>query len=218
MKVFTKINVLKVAVTAAALLSATSASAFSVSMGGLNPADGTGLHSAQDGVMENTFDTANTFGTYTGGLVVQGSVGSQYAAPPADTSKYMTVGASDGQPSPITISLDSHASYFGYFGGSPDLFNAIAFYAGTNLIAQFTGSQLAGFANLVPNGDHSAGDYWNFFAAGPNEYFNVVKFFSTQNAFETDNHAVNAVPLPAAAWLFGSALLGFAGFSNRRKA
>ena len=29
---------------------------------------------------------------------------------------------------------------------------------------------------------------------------------------------VNVVPLPAAAWLFGSALAGLAGFSRRRKA
>lgn len=29
--------------------------------------------------------------------------------------------------------------------------------------------------------------------------------------------SISAVPLPAAAWLFGSALLGFMGWSNRRK-
>ena len=218
MKNNTKLNLLKGAVAAVAMISASTASAFSVSVGGVAGASGTGLHSAQGWYMENTFDGANPIGSYTGGQVVQGSVSGMYAAPPLDTSKYMTVGASPSQPSPITISLNAPASYFGYFGGSPDVFNKVAFYSGLSLIAEFTGSQLAAAAQLVPNGDHSAGDYWNFFAESPSEYFNVVKFFSSTNAFETDNHAVNAVPLPAAAWLFGSALLGFAGFSNRRKA
>ena len=33
-----------------------------------------------------------------------------------------------------------------------------------------------------------------------------------------DNVAVNVVPIPAAAWLFGTALIGLIGFSRRRKA
>ncbi len=215
MKNNTKMNMLKGALAGMALLTATSASAFSVSVGGVAGAPGTGLHSAQGWYIENTFDGANDVGTYTGGQVVQGSHPGLYAAPPLDTSKYSTVNPLNG---PLTIALNAPASYFGYFSGSPDTFNKVAFYSGASLIAEFTGAALAAAANLVPNGDHSAGDYWNFFAAGPSEYFNTVKFFSSQYAFETDNHAVNAVPLPAAAWLFGSALLGFAGFSSRRKA
>ena len=35
--------------------------------------------------------------------------------------------------------------------------------------------------------------------------------------FTVVENQVNPVPLPAAAWLFGSALLSFVGFSNRRK-
>ncbi|MDP3088427.1 MAG: VPLPA-CTERM sorting domain-containing protein [Methylotenera sp.] len=217
MKNSTKLNALKAVLATAVLLTATTASAFSVTVGGVAGAPGTGLHSSQAWYMENTFDAANQFGTYTGGAVVSGSVSGQYAAPPSDTSKYMTVGANANQPSPITITLGALASYFGYFGGSPDTYNKVAFYSGSSLIAEFTGTQLAQAANLSPNGNQSIGEYWNFFAAGPTEYFNTIKLFSTSNAFETDNHAVNAVPLPAAAWLFGSALLGFAGFSNRRK-
>ncbi len=43
---------------------------------------------------------------------------------------------------------------------------------------------------------------------------------SIQNAsaFNTTQTNVSAVPLPGALWLFGSALLGFLGFSSRRKA
>ena len=218
MKNNTKLNMFRGAVAAFVMFSATTASAFSVTTGGVNPADGTGLHSAQGWYLENTFDAPDQFGTYIGGAVVQGSDQNLYATPPLDESKYRTVGTNNFQKSPMTITLAAVASYFGYFAGSPDLYNSVAFYFGDRLIAEFGGDDLAAAAQLAPNGDHSAGDYWNFFAESPSEYFNTVKFFSTQNAFETDNHAVNAVPLPAAAWLFGSALLGFAGFSNRRKA
>jgi PEP-CTERM motif len=33
----------------------------------------------------------------------------------------------------------------------------------------------------------------------------------------TNINAVSSVPLPGALWLFGSALVGFLGFTNRRK-
>ena len=39
---------------------------------------------------------------------------------------------------------------------------------------------------------------------------------NTCSSFELDNLVLNPVPVPAAAWLFGSALLGFFGFSRRK--
>ena len=33
-----------------------------------------------------------------------------------------------------------------------------------------------------------------------------------------DNVSVSAVPVPAAVWLFGSGLIGLAGFARRKKA
>lgn len=216
MKNNTKLNLLKGAVATATLLVATSASAFTMTVGGIDTADGTGLHSSV-GWMENTFDAANAFGTYTNLNVVNGSENNQYVAPPGDKSNYANV---YGSTSPMTLKLDAPASYFGYFGGSPDYNdrNVISFYWDNTLIKSYNGNELAAKAGFPADGNPENGAYWNFFAEAPNEYFNVVKFFASTNSFETDNHAVNAVPLPAAAWLFGSALLGFAGFSNRRKA
>lgn len=54
-----------------------------------------------------------------------------------------------------------------------------------------------------------------------------LSFFAVREFDEFDNetyfgygklHSVSAIPIPAAVWLFGTALLGLVGFSKRRKA
>jgi hypothetical protein len=47
-----------------------------------------------------------------------------------------------------------------------------------------------------------------------------ITFKASANAVETDNHAysVSPVPLPAAAWLFGSALMGLGALRRKQKA
>jgi hypothetical protein len=42
--------------------------------------------------------------------------------------------------------------------------------------------------------------------------------YSTQDDYITYSSQTSAVPLPAAGWLFGSALIGLAGFARRRNA
>jgi len=44
-----------------------------------------------------------------------------------------------------------------------------------------------------------------------------VLALTTDTSISAITTSVSAVPLPGAIWLFGSALLGFLGFSNRRK-
>lgn len=154
--------------------------------------------------------------TYTGGQVRNGSISAVTAAPPGDTSNYLSQGpANNGN---TTITLGFLSDYFGYFGGSPDSYNSVSFFNGETLIKSYTGAELSGFANLGSNGNQSEGEFWNFLATNSSEFFNKIVLSSTNNAFETDNHAfrdVSSVPVPAAAWLFGSALLGLGGL--RRK-
>jgi len=42
--------------------------------------------------------------------------------------------------------------------------------------------------------------------------------WASEVAFDKVQLTVSAVPVPAAVWLFGSALIGLVGFSKRRKA
>lgn len=210
---------LTISIAAATMLPATSALAYSVTVGGTAVA-GQGLTSSEAGAVITDFNASlsNPVG-YTGGAVKNGSSSGNWASPPGDTSNFYTVGPGAGQSSPGVLTLGTLAKYFGYFGGSPDTYNSIELWRDNTKLTTFTGTQLANYAQVNPNGDWNTGAYWNIFASNSSEFFNTVKFVSSSNAFETDNHAVvSAVPLPAAAWLFGSALFGLVSLSKRRKA
>jgi hypothetical protein len=58
-------------------------------------------------------------------------------------------------------------------------------------------------------------DFFFTFMLNPGEY--VLSILNDQPLNSTLTN-VSSVPLPGAIWLFGSALLGFFGFSSRRKA
>ncbi len=63
-------------------------------------------------------------------------------------------------------------------------------------------------------------DFSDLIAALDSGSFRVglhVQAIGTAGKSDSDSFANTTVPLPAAAWLFGSALLGFVSLSNRRK-
>ena len=203
-------------VTISALFASTSALAYSVTVGGTN-VSGNGQKTSVPGAVTTNFNSSFNLPTgYTGGQVVIGSSSGLYASPPNDITKFFNVNPSAG--SPATVKLNGNASYFGFYGGSPDTFNSIELFFNKTLLKTFDGTFLAGVSGNPPNGDHSSGAFFNIFAKDYTEYFNTVKFLSSSNSFETDNHAVLlATPLPAAVWLFGSALIGFISLSNRKR-
>ena len=203
-------------------LTATSASAIiNVTIGGTSVAD-EGIVSSVAGAITTNFNGsfANPAGYFGGGVVNGNSAPSgQYASPPNDTSNYFSVGPSTIEAAIINTGL---ASYFGYYGGSPDDYNNVSFFnsATESLIATFTGTQLATFAGVEPNGDQSVGFFWNFTASDSVSYFDTVVFDSIDyNAFETDNHAVLAAAVPEpetyAMMLIGMGMIGFT--ARRRK-
>jgi len=91
-------------------------------------------------------------------------------------------------------------------------------------------SEILGGGPLFPNADPDVWTTYNFTAAvGPDTSGGVTLQFNAACGADTncladyflDNVSivadVNAVPVPAAAWLFGSGLLGLAGAARRKK-
>src|SRR5690606_32780984 len=119
-------------------------------------------------------------------------------------------------PVDITIDAGANYNYFGLLAGSLDSYNTIAFTLTDDSILSFTGTQLAAAANQSATGNQQQGIYWNIFL-GNNVFFNQIRLTSTQNAFESDNHAFgNAqVPVPATLGLLGLGLLGLGALRRR---
>lgn len=174
------------------------------------------------------FGGTNQQVTFTGGGVVSGSVGSQYAAPAADANgdtvntgvdkdkdntPYFSLGGS-GQSSPVTLKFKYPIiSNFGFLWGSIDSYNTISFLKGDNLIQSFTGSNISDPAN--GRQDASGTAYVNFLASA-DSYFDTVKFESTSPAFEFDDVRYTEVPTPAL--LPGLVGIGVAALRKRKKA
>jgi hypothetical protein len=72
---------------------------------------------------------------------------------------------------------------------------------------------------FVSPGSEDIADYIQLDTLTPTETYMVVRVTSALSPFGSiDNITVNAVPVPAAAWLFGSGLIGLVGVARRKKA
>ncbi len=224
-----KFHIKSFAIVIAALFMNSTASAYSITVGGTAITDEGLTTSVADATVVD-FNSGSMPANYSGGAVVIGDSASNWASPPDDNTYYYSVGPrTEGrrvrprQSSPGTITFGSLNAYFGFYGGSPDDYNSIELWRDDTQIAVFSGTYLSNIAGLDDNGNQSQGAYWNIWAENASEYFNIVKFVSTQNAFETDNHAylaadaVSAVPIPASAWLFVSGVIGLISFTKRNR-
>jgi hypothetical protein len=123
--------------------------------------------------------------------VVTGNISSVSAAPPNNTSAYLTIGPSRGQS--VTVRFQALMDYFGFYVGSLDNYNFIDFYRGTNLIRTFSGTEIASIGGFPADGNQGRGIYVNVFANGATEHFDKVVLRSTGNAMDSDNHSFRAV-------------------------
>lgn len=216
---------------AAALTASSAFSAILVTTGGTTVAN-EGQFSLVAGATTVDFNNATscativtTGATYscTGNPIAQGSQSGITAAPPNDTSKYLSVGDNPSR-TPVTITFDSMLNYFGFYVGSMDDYNTIAFYNGNTLIKSMTGTEIAQAGGFGAANGSQASNYFvyvNLFATTQQDQFNKIVMSSSQNAFETDNHAFGVakdipsdVPEPAT---FLTLIPAIAFFHYRRK-
>jgi hypothetical protein len=144
----------------------------------------------------------------TGGTVTNGFLSGIHAQPFGSTGNYWTVGPTEGSPGKLDLSSFAGIASISFIWGSVDSYNTLEVLDRlNNVIATFTGADAA----LPPNGNQ------NDPATNPLATLTFdgimqgniggLRLSSTQNAFETDNFAVTAVPEPG---IWAMLLIGFA--------
>lgn len=199
----------KLMLASAAALALPSAASAAVTLGSVTP--GTAPYSGPT----PTYDF-ETPAPVTGGLVTSTSVPNISAAPFGSSGNFWTVGPADGSPGILDLSSIGDIFSISFIWGSVDTFNSIEFLAGNTVLATFTGSDIFDPANGDQNNPN----------LNPVVLFNVtdgdisgltsIRLSSSQNAFETDNFAINAVPEPAT-WALMLLGFGAVGFTMRRR-
>lgn len=139
-----------------------------------------------------------------------GSVTNSNSSPFGDTTTLYDVvsangSASFGGASTGSGSFGAGNGTFSFLWGTPDSFNTLKIFSGSDQLASYSGSQ-------VGAGD-GTGSYLT--TIGNLGSYDRVEFTSGQNAFEFA--AISPVPLPSGLPMFGLGLLGLSGLAFVRQ-
>lgn len=163
-----------------------------------------------------TFDFETATPQATGGTIAPGSVPGIRAQPFGSTGNYWSIAPADG-PGLLDLSAYGALNSISFIWGSIDTYNTLEVLDAANgVLAVFTGSD----ANNPANGNQTlpaSNALVTLLLTGAEvNTATRLRLSSTQNAFEVDNFAINAVPEPGT---WAMMLLGFAGIglSMRRK-
>jgi fibronectin-binding autotransporter adhesin len=99
----------------------------------------------------------------------------------ADTTNYLSIGANGSE----TITFTAEQNKFGLYWGSVDTFNTISFFNGSQLVASYSGADVAPLLANGNQGSFSASGYVEFSDLAP--FTKVVLASGSSNAFEIDN-------------------------------
>ena len=99
----------------------------------------------------------------------------------ADTTNYLSIGANGSE----TITFATQKNEFGLYWGSVDTFNTVSFYNGNQLVASYSGADVAPLLANGNQGSFSASGYVEFSDLAP--FTRVVLASGSSNAFEIDN-------------------------------
>jgi hypothetical protein len=149
-------------------------------------------------------------GTLSGAGTVENGTSSYAAEPAGDSSNYLSASGTDAVGA-TTLSLTDPENYLGFYWGSIDSYNSVAFYLGDNEIAAYSGTDIADLLGLDADGGQQAAAsnaYINFYTG--DEFFNRVVFSTTSHGFEIDTIAFAdpPIPEPASLPLLATALTG----------
>jgi hypothetical protein len=168
--------------------------------------------------------TSDGFSFSGDGKIGLGSALFQYTQPKADETKFLAVGYNSGILFPdldtVTLTLASDYTKFGFYWGSIDSYNSVAFFNDGVQVFSLSGSGVPG-ANPSANNSSAAtrNRYVNFDFTG-GSMFDQVVFRTTFRAFEVDNLALAGHAPELSTWammLIGFAGVGFVAYRRSRK-
>jgi len=154
----------------------------------------------------------------TGGSIVSGTA-APHAQPYGSTGGYFSVGPDDGSPGTIDLTSFAVLNSISFIWGSVDSYNTLQLLdgagPGATVLYSFTGNDVFNPANGDQSNPSTNPLVTLLLTGGDQTAVRALRLSSTQNAFEIDNVAINAVPEPST-WALMLLGFGAVGFSMRR--